>query len=183
MSQYDLRLDVPARAVINAQLLVLLQEGGTLLDAKRRLFSTQPYDIQFSADDRERYRLDDHSLTIPLLYCCVVVPREYLDLPTDHQIYQDLDAANVGGLFTATEPIGLTSYQLIRSLRHSIAHALFSISDDSPTLYQFWTERPPLFRAAIRHHELLQFVSQVGPHLANAVLAEKRGLPYERRPN
>ena len=175
---YDLRLDVPARAYINAQLLSLLERGGTLGEAKRQLFSTEPYADRSSAEDVGRYRPHDHSLAISLLHCCIVVPREYLDLPSDHQIYQDCEAANVLGLFAGTSPTDLNAHQFIRSLRHSAAHALFSIDEDAHGVrYEFWTERQPLFRTTIRHVELLQFISYVGQRFTNAVLADKNEPP------
>lgn len=174
MAHYDLRLDLPARAFINAQLLSLLERGGTLDEAKQRLFSSEPYTAQFSPNDIARYQPHDHSLIISVLYCSVVVPREYLNFPADHAVYQECEAANVQGLFTDTEPAELSAHQFIRSLRNSVAHALFSIGEDERgILYQFWTERPPLFRTAIRHEALLQFVSFVGQRFSNAVLAEK----------
>ena len=184
MAPYDLRLDLPARAFINAQLLSLLERGGTLDEAKQELFSSEPYTGQFSPNDISRYHPHDHSLIISVLYCSVVVPREYLRLSADHEVYQDCEAANVLGLFTNTEPADLSAYQFIRSLRHSVAHALFSIGDDeSGLLYQFWTERSPLFRTAIRHQPLLQFVSFVGQRFSNAVLAVKSGGSDEQRSN
>lgn len=169
---YDLRLDVPARAYINSQLLSLLEKGGTLFDAKKHLFSQEPYVHQ----GLNPYTWLDHdqSVILSLLFCTIVVPREFLDLPRDHQIYKDFDAEKLIGHFTIVEPAQLDSYLFIQCLRNSIAHALFSLKDsDGQVQYEFWTELKPLFRARSDHKRLLQFVSHAGSRLANAVLAKK----------
>ena len=173
---YDLRLDIPAFAYINAQLLLLLQQGGTLHEAKKQLFSQEHYVHQFSPEDAYRYEPNGASLAVSLLFCTIVVPREFLNLPANHQIYQDFDAQQVTKLFREINP-PMDSYRFVRCLRNSVAHALFSISEANGQLsYEFWTEREPvLTRATIGHRELMNFISIVGMRLTNAVLAEKAG--------
>lgn len=174
MAIYDLRLDVPGRAYINAQLLSLLNKGGSLFDAKRHLFTTEPYRHQLNSDDIYSYQPHDHSLAVSLLYCLIVVPREILNLPRDHQIYRDFDNEKLVSSFTVSEPSKIDSYQFIRCLRNSVAHALFSIAEEnSEAHYTFWTEREPIFQAHIGHKNLIRFLSHVGQRLSNAVLAKK----------
>src|SRR5262245_46544066 len=123
---YDLRLDIPALAYINAQLLSLLQQGGTLREAKQQLFSQEPYVHQFAAEDVYRYMPDGASLAVSLLFCTIVVPREFLNLPANHEVYQDFDTQQVTNLFSDIDP-PMGSYGFIRCLRNSVAHALFAV--------------------------------------------------------
>lgn len=172
MTPYDLRLDVPARAFINAQLLSLLEQGGTFWDAKKHLFSQKTY--ANSGLNPYDYKFFDHSLAISLLFCTIVVPREFLDLPPNHKIYRDFDAERVPQLFTITEPTTINSYLFLRCLRNSVAHALFSLAElGGEAHYEFWTERDPIFRATVGHRQLIKFVEVVGRPLTNAVLAVK----------
>ena len=172
MPNYDLRLDLPAFAFINAQVLSLLEKGGTSWDAKNHLFSSQIYGT--SGLDPYTYRMWNHSLALSLLYCCLVVPREFLDLPQNHSVYQDFDTENIHGLFTETQPPTIDSYLLLRCMRNSVAHALFSVSDpNGEWYYEFWTDRNPVFRAWIGHKNLMEFTTKVARPLVNAVLAKK----------
>lgn len=173
---YDLRLDIPAFAYINAQLMSLLQQGGTLHDAKKHLFSKEPYDRQFSQEDIYRYVPNGASLAVSLLFCTMVVPREILNLPTNHKVYQHIESQQVTNLFSEIVP-SMDSYRLVRCLRNSVAHALFSVTESGGQLiYEFRTEREPILtRAKIAHPELMRFISVVGIPLANAVLAQKSG--------
>jgi HEPN pEK499 p136 len=172
---YDLRLDIPGKAYIASQLISLLERGGTLFEAKKCLFSDAPYSTTFKDKDIYQYRIHDHSLIISVMYCVIVVPREVLDLPRDHQIYSDFDEQGVIKLFSISEPVNCDSYQLIRFLRNSVAHALFSIREESrdSVSYEFWSDRAPNFRAKIGQSDLMRFLSTVGVRLANAVLAKK----------
>ena len=138
MTNYDLRLDLPARAFINAQLASLMEKGGTAWDAKKHLFSSPHY--ASSGLDPYTYTLWDHSVAIGLLYSCVVVPREFLDLSQNDAAYQDFDSARICDLFENLEPSAIDSYKLLRCLRNSVAHALFSVEEqNSEWRYEFWT--------------------------------------------
>ena len=173
MENYDLRLDVPARAFINGQLLALLERGGTLWDAKEQLFAQHVY--AQSGLNASNYRPFDHSLAISLLFCTIVVPREFLALPSDHGIYRDFDAERVSDLFTITRPTKVTSHLLLRCLRNSVAHALFSISESAgEARFQFWTDHEPILKATIGQVNLIRFIESVGKRLTNAVLEQKK---------
>lgn len=174
MAAYDLRLDVPARFYINAQLLSLLEQGGTLWDAKKHLFAQEPYARTLTADDVYHYRPHDHSLAIAGLFCTIVVPREFLELPANHSIFRELDTERVTDLFNAVQPPAIDAYRFLGYLRNSVAHALFSITElDGASRYEFWTDREPVFRASITHHDLIKFISIVGVRLTNAALTLK----------
>lgn len=158
---------------MNAQLLSLLEQGGTAFDAKKKLFSQEPY---VSAKlDPYNFPLFNHGLIISVLFNTIVVPREFLDLPANHGIYSGFDADRVTGLFNVKKPESVDSHLLIRCLRNSIAHALFSITQSSPGVmqYKFWTNRAPVFEATANQEDLVKFVSIVGQRLANAVLENK----------
>lgn len=171
---YDLRLDIPARAFIGSQLISLLEKGGSFWDAKKHLFDGEQYRAAFAGMHVYTYQIHDHSLAISLLYCLIVVPREILDLPKDHQIYRDFDHEKAFGGFTIQEPTSIDAFGFVRALRNSVAHALFAVQDHSGKLrYEFWNEHKPLFRATIDHDELIKFLGVVGARLANAVLARR----------
>jgi hypothetical protein len=173
MEDYDLRLDVPARAYINSQLLSLVEKGGTMFEAKRNLFARPPYNN--GQLDPYDYETHDHSLLISLLFCTVVVPREFLDLPANHEIYRVFDSTKVIRAFEVQKPNPVDAYTFLRALRDSVAHALFSIKQVNGSLkYSFWTEREPILNASVTHDGLLLFLSTVGQHLSNAVLDYKR---------
>lgn len=179
MPVYDLRLDVPGRAFINAQLLSLMEKSGcSLWEAKKALFSREPYS-SLSEDAWSNYKPHDHSLAMSLLYCLVVVPREFLALPENHQIYREFDALAVTKCFSVIEP-AMDSYWFLQCLRNSVAHALFRITESNREVcYEFYTERKPLLkRAVIGHSDLMKFLSIVGQRLANDVLGQK---PEARR--
>jgi hypothetical protein len=180
MEGLDLRLEISACAYLNAQLLSLVEQGGTLWDAKKFLFSQEPYAHSFSDADVYNYKPHDHSLAISLLYCSIVVPREILNLPADHPIYHDFDALQVTKSFVVIEP-SMDSFRFIRCLRNSVAHALFRITDQNgSTWYEFWTEQSPyLKRASIDHRGLLDFIKAVGVPLVNAVLACRPADSYD----
>ena len=173
MSEYDLKLDIPALAYMNAQLLSPLEQGGTAFEAKKKLFSQEHYvNAQL---DPYNFPLFNHSLIISVLFNTVVVPREFLDLPMNHGIYSGFDADKVTRYFDVKKPEAVDSQLLIRCLRNSIAHALFSItqSPSGEVQYRFWTEREPIFEATATQGDLVKFVSIVGQRLANAVLQHK----------
>lgn len=173
MSGYDLKLDIPALAYMNAQLLSLLEQGGTAFDAKKKLFSQEPY--VHAKLDPYNFPLFNHSLIISVLFNTVVVPREFLDLPANHGIYSGFDADKVISCFDVKKPESVDSQLLIRCLRNSIAHALFSITQSATgeVLYRFWTDREPIFEATASQADLVKFVSIVGQRLSNAVLQHK----------
>jgi hypothetical protein len=172
MAEYDLRLDLPALAYINAQLISLLTKGGTAFDAKRHLFTSAQYKDQGLSE--YEYDLWNQSLALSLLYCCLVVPRELLDLPEHHQIWRDFDDQKIAASFDAIEPSAISSFTLVRCLRNSVSHALFKITAGPPELgYEFWTERDPIFRGTIGHRKLVELISKVGTVMGTEVLKRK----------
>ena len=173
MANNDLRLDIPLRAYLNGKLLAMIERGGTLFDAKKQLFALPEFAGRI---DPYQYTVVDQSSVISVLFCTIVVPREFLDLPPNHKIYRDFDSEDVSSLFSVTEPAQINAYLLLRCLRNSVAHVLFSISESGGVFrYEFWTEKPPIFRARIGQNELIKFISIVGHRLTNAVQEQRRG--------
>ena len=173
MKHYDLRFDVPAFAFINAQLMALLEHGGTFLEAKQKLFSESPYAT--AGLSVENHKFFHPSLVISLLFCTIVVPREFLDLPASDKIYANFDIEKIPELFTIAKPSPISSYVFLQCLRNSVSHALFSISEQAgEAQYRFWTERRPILDATICHSNLISFVETVGKTLTNLVLMRKK---------
>jgi hypothetical protein len=170
--QYDLRLDLPARAYINAQLLALVDRGATFLEAKKHLFSTNPLyrDHDF---DVYGWPLNDTSQLLSLLYCTVVVPREILDLPANHVLYRELEATDLLKFFDIVKPVSCDAFSLIRGLRNATAHALFEITaDKGEVFYRFWNDRSD-FEVRIPEPALRAAVQLIGSRLSSAVLGRK----------
>ncbi len=170
MSDYNLRLDIPARAFINAKLISLVQDGASLSNAKQHLLP----EIGLPKEEIYGYRLDDPAMVISLLYCMIVVPRELLSLPENHQIYREFDEKRIAAHSPAIDP-PVDSYNLIWCLRNSLAHALFSISvKHGQASYEFHTERKPILKSAeIGHAALLNLINVVGKSFTNTLLARK----------
>ena len=176
---YDLRLDLPARAYINAQLLALIERGATLLEAKKHLFSTNPLyrDHEF---DVYGWPIQDYSQLLGLLYCAVVVPREILDLPANHTLYRELHDADLLTLFDIRKPNPCDPFALIRGVRHAVAHALFEIKvEKAEVCYRFWNDRQD-FEVQISEPALRKSVELIGSRLSSAALQRKSGGPATR---
>lgn len=158
---------------MNAQLLYLLERGGTAFDAKRNLFAQEHY--AHAQLNPYNFPLLNHSLIISLLFSTIVVPREFLDLPENHNLFFEFDAKKVTGYFSVRKPESLNAQLLIRCIRNSVAHALFSITQTSNgvVLFKFWTDRDPIFEATASQDELVEFINIVGVRLVNAMLKHK----------
>ncbi|MCY2925079.1 MAG: hypothetical protein NT031_06500 [Planctomycetota bacterium] len=176
MGQYDLRLDIPVRAIMNDNLRHRIEHGASFLEAKKDYFG-EPWAKQAGIDPYA-YTTDDQVRAVSLLYCLIVVPRELLKLAPNHELYRRLDALNVDRHFNVKRPVPIDSYRLITSLRHAVAHGLFSIQQSNQeTQYTFWTERNPLFEAEITNSRLTEFLNEVGIPLADAVVRIKTKSP------
>ena len=168
MDAYDLRLDIGLRAVINCHLISLLERGGTLMEAKKKLFRAGMFSRM--GIDEHKYSLVDQSLMASLLFNVFVVPREILQFPANHLAFKEFDAQNVPALFELVEPETIDSYKLIRCLRNAVSHALFLVSQPGHEIrYEFWNDNTP-FRARIGQSNLVRFLDIVGIRLAQAVL-------------
>jgi hypothetical protein len=130
-----------------------------------------------SEPERKNYTPFDQAYIASALYCLLVVPREVLDLPAHDHLFADLNRTDPLRWFQfLQEPAELRSnpaFHLIHLLRNSVAHALFTI--DTSNNWAFWTDRKPLWRAAINRDSLTEFLSAAGQALADRCLQLKAG--------
>jgi hypothetical protein len=177
MPQYDLRLDIPARAIMNDNIRHRMELGASFLQAKQEYFA-EPWAVKAGIDPLA-YTLDDQVRAISLLYCVIVVPRELLSLSQDHQLYQELDRLGVASYFRVKRPNPIDSFRLVTSLRHAVSHGLFSIEQVAGQInYTFWTERDPRFKAEITQSQLMAFLNACGVRFTDQVLRLKTKNPH-----
>lgn len=175
LDSYDVRLDIPARAYLNHQILRVAEQRNDIRRSKEEVFSSPPYLAQ--GLDATRYPLlDSPAHIVALLYCLVVVPKEILDYPEDHFMFKRLDQHNLKKCFHISDfPKGFErapSYFLIRALRNSVAHVLYKFDDQIGM--HFWTDREPRWKAHASVDGLSLFLSTFGSELANTLLLLKR---------
>lgn len=178
---YDLRLDIPARAYLNHQIVRVAEQRNDTRRSKEEVFSSPPY-VNQGLDPMSYPLLDSPAHIASLLYCLVVVPKEILDYPEDHLLFKRLDQLNLTKAFQiTTTPQGFDrspSYWLLRALRNSVAHVLYEF--DEHLGMHFWTEQNPRWDAHATKKDLFFFFSTFGKELANTLLLVKR---QDARPN
>jgi HEPN pEK499 p136 len=162
----DRRSEVPVWAFLNAQIVQEAFRSGDLTKAIWRI--------------EESYGLPPNSLPIinlahvvSLLYCLIVVPKE---LWATDKLPAALSKINANWLFGLTsitvkspnfdqDPVS----RFFRHLRNAIAHVRFEINARGD--FTFWDQKnansTQNFRAAFTQTNLEQFLSTVGPALAN----------------
>lgn len=172
---YDWRLDIPAHAYLNHQVLRMAEQRNDIQRAKEEVFSSPPY-VNQGLDPKRFSILDNPAHTVSLLYCLVVVPKEILDLPEDHLLFKQLDQLDFKKAFQISvfppKFDQSPSYWLLRSLRNSIAHVLYKIDESSGM--HFWTEKEPRWDAYASLEGLSFFLSTFGAALANILLFLRR---------
>ncbi len=89
-NSYDIRLDIPARAYINHQVIRLAENHDDIRRCKEEVFSNPVYSAQ-GLDPKSYSLLENPAHMASLLYCLVVVPKEILDYPQDHFLFKRLD--------------------------------------------------------------------------------------------
>ena len=168
--QYDLRLDIPARSIINADIIQSAESSGTLDSHKTGVIQKLNLSIEPT-----KYHTLDQAYIASLLYCLFVVPRDVLDLPVSDDLFTHLDTLVPLQYFEVIQlPDGFreaTSYWLLKKLRDSVAHALYEI--DWENNWSFWTDRKPKWEARASKNDLMRFVSIFGREFANCCLARK----------
>jgi hypothetical protein len=174
-SSYDVRLDIPARAYLNHQILTAAEQRNDLRHSKEELFLTPQY-VNQKLSAAQYSLTNTPSQIASLLYCLIVVPKEILDFPEDHFLFKRLDKLDIKKSFQISVfPIGFDrapSYHIIQALRNSVAHVLYKI--DEQFNVDFWTDRNPKWKARATISELCNFLSTFGKELANTTLIIKR---------
>ena len=172
---YDVRLDIPARAYLNHQIIRVAEQRNDIRRSKEEVFSSSPYANQ-GLDPMSYSLLGGPAQIVSLLYCLIVVPKEILDYPEDHFLFKRLDELSLNKAFQITTfPPGFDrspSYWLLRALRNSVAHVLYEFDEHSGM--HFWTDKNPQWEAHATLDGLSFFLSTFGKELANTLLLIKR---------
>jgi hypothetical protein len=161
----DVRTEIPALAWINAQIIQKAERMGSLNSPTRQVES-------FYGLPTGSLRILNPAHLIGLLYCLIVVPKELWLKDKSHPVFVHIHPDKIVGLISVsskTENFDIhPSYTLLRHLRNSVAHARFALVDDK---FEFWDLDPrtdrETFRATSSLAQLSEFVSYVGPILAN----------------
>jgi hypothetical protein len=110
---------------------------------------------------------------LSLLYCLIVVPKELWATDKFPDALSKIDANWLLGLVSITlkppdfdqDPVN----RFFRHLRNAIAHVRFQVDDRGN--FSFWDQKnenaTPHFRARFTQTGLEQFLSRIGPALAN----------------
>ena len=171
---YDVRLDIPARAYLNHQILRVAEQRNDIRRSKEEVFSSPPYSGQ-GLDANKYPILDSPAHLAALLYCLVVVPKEILNYSEDHFLFKRLDQLNLRNAFQISifpkDFDRAPSYFLLRALRNSVAHVLYEI--DEQFGMHFWTDNNPQWNARASVDGLSFFFSTFGKELANTLLLVK----------
>ena len=161
----DVRSEIPALAFINAQIIQEAAHAGVLDEPTRRVESM--------------YRLPGGSLRVMnpayllgLLYCLIVVPKEFWLQDKAHPVFAQIDQDWLLGLVSVQRKTSSFDenpcYRLLRHLRNAVAHVHFTIDEGE---FTFWDHGPrtdrETFRATFSLTGLGEFLSKVGALLAN----------------
>jgi hypothetical protein len=161
----DVRTEIPALAWINAQIIQEAERMGSLNGPTRQVET-------FYGLPAGSLRILNPAHLIGLLYCLIVVPKELWFKDESHPVFTRIHYDKLVGLISVSKKTGKfdthPSYRLLRHLRNSVAHARFALVDDK---FEFWDQEPrtdrETFRATSSLAQLSEFVSYVGPILAN----------------
>jgi hypothetical protein len=164
----DLRTEIPRRAFINAQIMQLVVNTSEFRNCVLQVFTN--YDLPEMALD---YEFKGPSYVASLLYCLIVVPKEIWSLHENDEVYKLLKRERPLELFQVSLKDQAfdknPTYQLIRRLRNSVAHADYEVTSNMG--FVFYDRRnkmqQPNFIATASIEALSTFLSRIGAILAN----------------
>lgn len=167
--------EVPARAFINAQIIMEVRNQHDFQEAVRTVINYPAYRDTLGIIG---YQFENHAYVLSLLYCLIVVPKE-LWANLDNNIYKTIDRSKLYELFEViTDDANLPrviqhhpqpSERLIYRLRNSISHA--NISTNEQMDFSFW-DMPPgnqrkEWEVRITAANIMKFLTEIGTILAN----------------
>lgn len=163
----NFREEIPQRAFINAQIIQLAEQSGSLDVQVKRVCDT--YGIA-------NYRVTNPAHAVALLYCLIVVPHELWQSPRLFERLRVLRPQQFFNIRVASHTSEHDSVDsLIRHLRNAVAHADFSVSSDGSFTFRDHRNRDTVsrFEAEISSENLSKFLSCIGAEMANARAAQK----------
>lgn len=166
----DSRSEIPALAFINAQIIQEAESSGMLTEPTRRVENL----YQLPAGS---LRVMNPAHLLGLLYCLIVVPKEYWVHDKTHPIVATIDTEKLLRLVSVSLKSSAfeanPGYALLRHLRNAVAHVRFAIDDGN---FTFWDQSPKtnqeIFRGTFTLVSLGEFLSTVGASLANLRTAQ-----------
>jgi hypothetical protein len=168
----ELKNEIPARAFINAQIIMELRDKDIFIESINKVINYPQYKDHLS---QIGYQFENQAYIVSLLYCLIVVPKESWD---NSAIYDKLASEKPQDLFTLTmddshlpriqKDYSNVEKKLIYRLRNSVSHANYSINDTLE--FTFWDmipNNPKEWEVKIKSNNLMIFLSKVGSILAN----------------
>lgn len=176
--KYDLRLEIPAHAFLNAQIIQEVRDKSEFKQAIKTVITTGHYKNQGLTE----YEFQNTAYVVSLLYCLIVVPKELWGEKKKSDIYNEIEKEDVLKLFNikSAEQSDKSAFSLIRHLRNAVSHADFNI--DSNFSFTF-RDDDSKWGATIGINDLMKFLSIAGRILANHGLNYREGIlgfPYRR---
>ncbi len=145
----DVRPEIPALAFITAQIIQEAHNSDALSNATRCVENKYQVPVRSCSVMNPAHILG-------LLYCLIVVPKEYWLHDKEHPIVAKIDADKLLRLVSVslkskafeTNPV----YALLRHLRNAVAHVCFTLEDDN---FTFWDQdqhtKQVTFRGTFTH--------------------------------
>jgi hypothetical protein len=132
----DVRSEIPALAFINAQIIQDAVQTGALVEPTRRVENM--YGLPWGS-----LRILNPAYLLSLLYCLIVVPKEFWLHDESHPVFARIDQDRLLGLVSVmlktTTFDENPCYRLLRHLRNAVAHVRFTISEND---FTFWDQDP-----------------------------------------
>src|SRR4030043_339490 len=88
--KYDLRLEIPARAFLNAQIIQEVRDKSEFKQAIKTVITTGHYKNQGLTE----YEFQNPAYVVSLLYCLIVVPNELWGVKQKSDIYNEIENAD-----------------------------------------------------------------------------------------
>ena len=160
----DIRSEIPALAYVNAQIIQEAVRVGALDQPTRQV--EMDYRLPTGC-----LRILNPGYLLGLLYCLFVVPKEFwIGREESHPAFTDIDSDKLLPFFSISKKSEKSDknprYHLLRHIRNSISHVRFGLDDDVFILRDVDRDKET-FRATCTLAVLSEFVSYVGPVLAN----------------
>lgn len=155
----DFRSEIPVCAFINA----IVIDRAVMTD----FFSDCIRDVMTEAGFKsDRYVFKNPAFIAGLLYCLVVVPKEIWLASKDDLVYKQLEEKRLRHLFKVTigskEQSSNPTFEFIRHLRNSVAHANFLI--DHSQAFTFWDSpkgETRVWEASVSNPNLMKFLTEL----------------------
>lgn len=162
------REEIPVWTWYNGQLLFQFEEQLK----KNPNMTISDFFIEFQKDqgiqNMNFYHTKNQGVVILLMYGLMVIPKEIWEKDSSHFAFTTRDKFNIK---LPINPEDINTFNFLRFLRNSLAHANFSIDASNATL-TFWNKNNKgnkNFEVEISYSDLGEFTAEVGKYYINDV--------------